>query len=497
MGEVIETRCLGQSIDVLGIIYTSDYTGDTILTGASVAGCDSLITIELSFLSSVPGQYSATACEGESVDVLDVIYTSSFSGDTTLVGASAGGCDSVVTLDITILPNEMQDYFRNKCEGETEEVGGILFTETMNFGDATIPGGAANGCDLILNVLFTYIETVEIIIDTTVCDNFSIDINGVTYDISNPVDMAILSSSNIDECDTIVMIDLDFSLSGVDSSIVFSTCDDDIFYVIGGETFNRTNPMGNPIVSGINGECDTTFNVDITYGEMQVDLLEVDAGCEVIDSGSVIINNINGVVPYNIIYNGNNTIAFVLPVEIPLPIGTGELLITDDGGCQITVPYEILEGEDGDFDIVANGNQLTIVGGIVDSVLWSPTDAISCNDCIDPIVTPTSTTTYIVTVYFGGDCVIELEYLFAVEDNVPDYVIPGGFSPNDDGTNDNFFMTITDGALGIPLRMEIYDRWGNRVHTTIGDEVVLSGWDGTKAGTPVAPGVYVYKNIFT
>jgi gliding motility-associated-like protein len=492
-GEVIDTKCVGESIEVLGITYTSDYIGDTILTGASAAGCDSLVTIELSFLSSVPGQFSATACEGENFEVLDVIYNSSFSGDTTLVGASSGGCDSIVSLDITILPNEMEDYFRTKCDGETEELGGILFTEIMNSGEATIPGGASNGCDLILNVFFTYLDEVEVVIDTSVCDNFSIDINGNTYDISEPVGMEILPSGNMEECDTIVMIDLDFSMASVDSSIVFSTCDDDVFYVIGGFTFNRTNPMGSAIEPGLNGECDTTFNVDITYGEMLVDLLEVDAGCEVIDSGSVIITNINGVPPYNIIYNGNNTIAFVLPTEIPLPIGMSELLITDDGGCQTTIPYEILEGEEGDFNIVANGNQLSIIGGIADSVLWSSIDDISCMNCIDPIVNPSSTTTYTATVYFGGDCMIELEYQFIVEDNVPDYVIPGGFSPNNDGTNDNFFMTITDGAIGIPQRMEIYDRWGNRVHTTIGDAVVLSGWDGTKAGTPVTPGVYVYK----
>lgn len=493
-GSIIESRCEGESIEVLGITYTTDYIGDTILTGASAVGCDSFVTIALSFLSSVSGQFTASACEGESIDILGITYTSSYLGDTTLVDASAGGCDSIVTLDITILPNEMQNYFRTRCEGETEEVGGIVFSESMNSGEAIIQGGAANGCNLILNVLFTYLEAIEVVIDTTVCENFSIDINGESYDISNPVGMEILQSGNMNECDTMVMIDLDFSMTSIDSSIVLSTCDDDIFYLIGGVTFNRTNPIGSAIEPGLNGDCDTTFNVDITYGEMDVDLAVVDAGCEVIDSGSVIINNINGVLPYNIIYNGNNTLEYELPIEIMLPIGMADLLITDAGGCQTTIFYEILEGEEEDnFSIVANGNQLTIIGGVTDSVLWSPLDSISCIDCIDPTVNPSSTTTYIATIYFGGACVIELEYLFAVEDNVPDYLFPSVFSPNNDGTNDNFFLTITDGAIGTPQSLEVYDRWGNKVHATVGDEVMLSGWDGTKAGTSVTPGVYVYK----
>ncbi|MGK0315747.1 MAG: gliding motility-associated-like protein [Saprospiraceae bacterium] len=490
-----ESRCLGESIEVLGITYTTNYMDDTLLVGASVGGCDSLITIDLTFLSSVEGTpYTETACEGDSIEVLGVTYTSSYFGDITLVGASAGGCDSIVTLDITILQNEKVPYLKNKCEGDTEEVGGITFTQTMNSGVATIPGGASNGCDLILDVFFIYIETVEIVLDTAVCDNFSIDIGGETYDISNPVDMVILPSNNIDECDTLVMIDLDFSLAAIDSSIIFSTCDYDVSFVIGGQTFNSTNPMGDATETGINGDCDTTFTIDITYGEMGVDLIEIDAGCEVIDSGSVIINNINGVSPYNIVYNGNVNLVFDLPIDIPLPIGMSELLITDAGGCQTTISYEVLEGEEeGNFSIVANGNQLTITGGVVDSVSWSPTDLISCIDCIDPIVNPSVTTTYIATIYFGGDCMIALEYVFEIEDNVDDYIVPSGFSPNGDGANDNFFLTITDAAIGTPQSMEIYDRWGNNVHTTIGDQVVLSGWDGTRAGTPVTSGVYVYR----
>ncbi|MFT4534920.1 MAG: gliding motility-associated-like protein [Saprospiraceae bacterium] len=486
------THCFGEDVMIGGQVFNQSNSSDVFIIPA-INGCDSMITVDLTFLSSVPGDSIIMACEGEFVEVLGVIYTSSFSGDTTLIGSSTGGCDSIVTLDITILPNEMQNYSRTKCEGETEEVGGILFTETMNSGPATIIGGAANGCDLILNVFFTYVDAIEILIDTTVCDNFSIEIGGETFDISNPVDMVILPTSNMNECDTIVMIDLDFSISNVDSSIVFSTCDDNVFLQIGATTFNRTNPMGPAISSGENGECDTLFTVNITYGEMQVDLLEVDAGCEVIDSGSVIITNINGVAPYNIIYNGNNTIEFVLPIEIQLPIGTGELLITDNGGCQETIAYEILEGEEGDFSIVANGNQLMLIDGIADSVFWSPIASLSCIDCIDPIVNTSATTTYTAIVYFGGDCIIELDYIFEIEDNVPDYLVPSGFSPNNDGANDNFYLTITDGAIGIPQNMEIFDRWGNKVFVVAGDEIIQSGWDGTINGKDTTPGVYVYR----
>ncbi len=487
------TYCLDDVIPVGTDIYdVNTQDGTTIISNAS--GCDSTITVDFTFLSEVPGTFVATECEGDTVTVFGIDYTTDFTSDTTLIGASSSGCDSIVSIDISFLENEMEDYIRTKCSGETENLGGILFSEANNSGTAIIENGASNGCDLILDVFFTYLDQVEVVLDTMVCDNYSIEIAGETYDINNPTGMEILPSGSMNECDTTIMIDLDFSLMGIDSSIVLSTCDDGLFFVIGNETFNRTNPSGTSTVDGLNGECDTTFTVDITYGVMQVDLEEIDAGCEVIDSGLVIINNINGVPPYNIIYNGNNTIAFVLPVEIELPAGMGSLLVTDDNGCESTIPYEILEGnDDGDFEIVQNGNQLNIIGGIVDSVSWLPDESLSCIDCIDPIVSPTITTIYTANVFYGGECEIEIEYIFQVIDDIPDYILPGVFSPNNDGANENFTLFLTDGAIGVPQSMVIFDRWGNNVATVQGQDIIQVGWDGRKDGSSVAEGVYVYK----
>jgi len=77
---------------------------------------------------------------------------------------------------------------------------------------------------------------------------------------------------------------------------------------------------------------------------------------------------------------------------------------------------------------------------------------------------------------------------------IDDYVLPSIFSPNRDGQNDNFVLTITEGAIGIPISMRIYDRWGNLVYQNlVPDDIVSTGWDGTYNGKFVRSGVYVYR----
>jgi len=490
---ISDNNCSGDTITILGIEYTDDFFGDTLLVGASSDGCDSLVTIDVSFLNTNPGSFTNEYCTGDIITILGVEFTSTFQGDTILVGASTNGCDSIVSLDLTFLELESQNRFIGLCPGEDTLIGGVLFTESYNSGLAIVVNGGSNGCDLELNVIVTYTNESMGMLDTTVCSNYSIDINDNTYDMSMPTGMEILEGQAANGCDSLLMIDLDFSISGVDSLITESTCDNGFFIQIGTETFNRTNPTGEAISEGINGECDTLFTVELTFGEMTVDITEIDAGCEVVDTGSVIINEITGVPPYNLIYNGNNTIAFVLPVEISLPVGTGEILITDDSGCMLNQPYTILESQEFDFSILQNGNQLTITGGEPDSVLWTPNDSISCIDCTNPIVNPESTTVYTATVYYGGDCIVELEYVFEVDDFVEDYIVPSIFSPNSDGVNDNFRLVITDGAIGVPVLMEIYDRWGNKMDIKTGNDVIDLGWNGQSNGSAVSAGVYVYR----
>ncbi|MCX7652163.1 MAG: PKD domain-containing protein [Bacteroidia bacterium] len=82
-------------------------------------------------------------------------------------------------------------------------------------------------------------------------------------------------------------------------------------------------------------------------------------------------------------------------------------------------------------------------------------------------------------------CVDTASYCFEVSGYV--LLIPNAFSPNNDGINDRFTVI----GYGMEsLELSIHDRWGGLIHTATGTEQVF--WDGTKRGSPVPEGVYVY-----
>jgi gliding motility-associated-like protein len=74
----------------------------------------------------------------------------------------------------------------------------------------------------------------------------------------------------------------------------------------------------------------------------------------------------------------------------------------------------------------------------------------------------------------------------------PDISVPNVFSPNDDQSNDIFFVTSQNLAS---LELLIFNRWGNLMATI---NSPLGGWDGkTIGGNEATEGVYFYKYVAT
>jgi gliding motility-associated-like protein len=71
-------------------------------------------------------------------------------------------------------------------------------------------------------------------------------------------------------------------------------------------------------------------------------------------------------------------------------------------------------------------------------------------------------------------------------DEEPAPYIPNAFTPNQDGINDEFYIT---NANFPKFTLTVFDRWGNRVYATNDGNF---RWDGTQDGDAVASGTYVY-----
>ena len=73
-----------------------------------------------------------------------------------------------------------------------------------------------------------------------------------------------------------------------------------------------------------------------------------------------------------------------------------------------------------------------------------------------------------------------------------DYEIPNVFTPNDDGKNDVFTFN-TNGILGPCVSMQVFNRWGQKVFDSLGNNIV---WDGRNfAGEQCVTGTYFYTIV--
>lgn len=143
-----------------GVTYTES-TNDPlfIIPGGASTGCDSIINLNLTVFGAAEYTQVVTACESFTW-INGETYTSSTSGQEvhTIYNGSASGCDSIITLDLTIgnTNSEWGIDVVEACKGFVW-IDGHPYYQDNNTSTFVIQGGASNGCDSIVALDLTII----------------------------------------------------------------------------------------------------------------------------------------------------------------------------------------------------------------------------------------------------------------------------------------------------------------------------------------------------
>jgi gliding motility-associated-like protein len=126
------------------------------------------------------------------------------------------------------------------------------------------------------------------------------------------------------------------------------------------------------------------------------------------------------------------------------------------------------------------------------SLNWTPSNTLSCANCLMPLATPTKTTKYVLTAVNDGGCATMDSIRVQVICDGANFFVPNTFSPNGDGINDNF--VVNGVGLNVIPSITIYNRWGQIVFqkSNFAPNVPSQGWDGTFNGQPAPSDVYIY-----
>ena len=268
-----------------GNTYTSsNNTATHVLTNA--AGCDSIVTLDLTILEPTTGTDVQSECE--TFTWIDGNTYTSSNNTATHVLTNAAGCDSIVTLDLTILEPTTGTDVQVAC-GSFTWIDGNTYTADNNTATQTLTNAA--GCDSIVTLDLTINNTLTGTDVQTACDTYTW-IDGNTYTTDNNTATQTLTSVN--GCDSIVTLDLTINASPVagatdngDGTITasgtgsYQWIDCNTNMAIAGETSSVFAPTqnGDYQVAVSNGDCaDTSDCVTIDYlGLSELDNSELSA----------------------------------------------------------------------------------------------------------------------------------------------------------------------------------------------------------------------------
>lgn len=198
--------------------------------------------------------------------------------------------------------------------------------------------------------------------------------------------------------------------------------------------------------------------------------------------------NVNGMVSWS-------PSTWLNATDIPNPVSTPDssliyqVIISDSAGCyadtttaSIQVNYNPTV-DAGSDQVIPFNNTFTLSPVYSPDVItysWSPpVNGLSCITC--PVVSGTAlqTASYTIDVTNGFGCKSQDEVKVIVACNKANLNLPTGFTPNNDGLNDQFYP-LTRGYKLIN-KFAIYDRWGNKVfeRNNFAPNTPSLGWHGT------------------
>lgn len=128
----------------------------------------------------------------------------------TLPGAAAGGGDSIIQVDLVFKPLAMFHLSQNLCAGDTLWVNGVPYHAQHWLGEEVLEGAAANGCDSLVDIDLTVLPAAQSVLADTLCPRDFVIINGQRYDRDRPSGQETLHGAAVNGCDSLVQIALIF-----------------------------------------------------------------------------------------------------------------------------------------------------------------------------------------------------------------------------------------------------------------------------------------------
>src|SRR5690554_2272361 len=232
-------------------------------------GCDSIVTLDLTIIASETSTITEVACGSYTWSANNQTYSNSGVYTETLTTVS--GCDSIVTLDLTISNSQSSTVTEEVCgsytwsaNSQTYTTSGV-YTETL----ATI-----EGCDSVVTLDLTISgQAVSTTVTEEVCGSYTWSANNQTYTSSGVYTETL---ATVEGCDSVVTLDLTINNQSVSTTVTEEVC--------GSYTWSANNQTYTS--SGVYTEtlatvegCDSVVTLDLTINNQSVSTTVTEEVC--------------------------------------------------------------------------------------------------------------------------------------------------------------------------------------------------------------------------
>ncbi|MEZ5023214.1 MAG: gliding motility-associated C-terminal domain-containing protein [Chitinophagales bacterium] len=468
-----------------GVVTTAGTYEDTI----AGFNCDSVVTVIITENNSYVSVFSPPVqlCEGQTYTMPngDIVDATGTYVDTV---ASPGICGQIVTVEVTVLNAQQGSQLETICFGESFSINGVDFYNTTGTYVDIIP--ASNGCDSVVTLDLTVLDLLTDTLTTSICFGDSVTINGSDYYTTTGSYFETLQGQGVN-CDSIVVLNLTVGNSAT-YSYSQSICEGDSVSIDGNTYYNTEGSYSATFSNG--GSCDSIVTLNLVVNTIKIDTIVTSpANCLGVN-GSVLFEFESGVSPFmfDVTDVDGNTLTSMDNPLTGLDAGSYTVLISDSNLCSTDTSFAIDQENSADFEVTPDYSSI-IYGDSVEffvspangNITWLSNNFLSCDTCSNVISTPEYSIYYIIQKDDGSGCLAYDTVYIEVKD--PEVFIPTAFSPN--GDNDNDILYIIDKNIDELIYFRIWNRWGELLFET---DDINEGWDGFYKGDEQELDTYVF-----
>ncbi|HAD95827.1 MAG TPA: hypothetical protein DCG19_00395 [Cryomorphaceae bacterium] len=498
--------CQGDSILLNGIYQST--AGVYYDSYISSSYCDSVVETQL-FITPYPvSMQNQSICQGDSMFLGGEWRSQSGLYSDTLTGFN--GCDSIAQTFLNVLPRTLFSDTVHICQGDSVLIGQQWTGQAGVYRDTL---QAQNGCDSILSTWVMVLPAFAYTTSLTICEGESTFLQGaLRYDTGIYHD----TLTSIGGCDSIITTSLDvLPLTGKrDTALI---CEGDSLYI--GGSWQTTPGAYTDTLVAFNG-CDSILttelmhpailsgvaNVQICQGDsafiagawqvfpgLYTDTLPGSLGCDSLFYTQLdVVTNFQGHRIINLCAGDSATI-------------NGTYYKTDTsfsytrsnpGSCDSVITVVVTRyAADAAFDwkvSPSNEQQIAFKNQSLQegAVQWVFGDG-HYSDQDHPVHTYAEPGLYtvsltLITVNGCQDSALGQVAIASPEPEMEPF-IPNSFTPNGDGLNDQFYISVQGVQV---FSIEIYNRWGQKVFYSHDSQFK---WSGDFAGQECIEGVYTYR----